>query len=115
MAVLDRHSSRVTIAGRYRERTFQPAENQPTKIPWPGSRTTRESATISSLSNDFDETRLRACQRIGEISRDPATNERARTDLHPSDGKQTKTQQLAEADISTSTAQRYEQLASHVA
>src|SRR5215471_15276365 len=44
-----------------------------------------------------------------EISRDVETAERKRTDLHPTDGKQTKAEQLAEAGIPTSTAQHYQQ------
>ena len=59
----------------------------------------------------FAEIRLRACQRIGVLSAELETNERARTDLHPSDGMQSKTDQLAKAGISTSTANRCEELA----
>ena len=53
---------------------------------------------------------MRASIRIGEISRELDKAERVRTDLHPSDGRQTKTEQLEAAGISTSTANRYEQL-----
>jgi hypothetical protein len=59
----------------------------------------------------MSEIRLRAIAQIGKISRELEKNERARTDLHPTSEKQTKAQQLAEAGISTSTANRYEQLA----
>ena len=52
----------------------------------------------------------RAEIRIGELSRELEKNERVRTDLHPTAGKQTKTEALADAGISTSTAHRYEEL-----
>ena len=48
--------------------------------------------------------------RIGELSRELETIERTRTDLHPASGKQTKTEALADAGLTTSTAHRYEQL-----
>ena len=51
-----------------------------------------------------------AVRRIGEISRELEKAERARTDLHPTAGKQTKAAALAEAGISTSAAHRYEEL-----
>src|SRR5215510_4800161 len=56
----------------------------------------------------FAEIKLRACVKIGEISRDleKAGNQYAL----PADGK-SKEQQLAEAGISTSAAHRYEELA----
>lgn len=57
------------------------------------------------------EIHLRACVRIGELSRELETAERSRTDLHPAARTQTKTAALAEAGISTSTAHEYEQLA----
>ncbi len=57
------------------------------------------------------EIRLRAKRRIGQISKKLETQERARTDLHPNDGTQTKTQTLKDAGISTSEAHRCEQLA----
>jgi hypothetical protein len=75
------------------------------------------SATGRSVRNDFEsqqrfaEIRLRACQRIGKISRDLEKLQGARTELLPTDGKKSKAETLAEAGISTSTAQRYEQLA----
>jgi hypothetical protein len=58
----------------------------------------------------FAEIRLRACIRIGELSRELETNERARTDLHPNDRNQTKEQTLKDAGIAVSTAHDYEQL-----
>jgi hypothetical protein len=60
----------------------------------------------------FAEIRLRACQRIGEISRDleKAQYNKGHGTVVPSDGKY-KAEVLAEAGISTSTAQRYEELA----
>src|SRR5882762_2106577 len=60
----------------------------------------------------FAEIRLRACQRIGEISRDLEKVETIGPSSVriPIDGKP-KSQVLAEAGISTSTAQRYEELA----
>ncbi|WP_424138629.1 hypothetical protein [Roseomonas chloroacetimidivorans] len=57
------------------------------------------------------EIKLRASIRIGELAREIETAERARTDLHPDAGTQTKTAILAEAGLSTSTAHRYEELA----
>ena len=59
------------------------------------------------------EIHLRACVRIGELSCGLETKERARTDLHPTSGKQSKRATLAAAGISTSTAHRYEQMANH--
>jgi hypothetical protein len=50
-------------------------------------------------------------QQGGEISRELETAERARTDLLPNGGKQTKAKALADAGISTSTANRFEELA----
>jgi hypothetical protein len=50
-------------------------------------------------------------KRIGETSLGLETAERSRTDLHPFDGMQTKTKALADAGITTSTANRYEQIA----
>ena len=52
--------------------------------------------------------------RIGELSRDLEPAERERDSLGrllPNDGKQGKAQTLADAGISTSTANRYEELA----
>jgi hypothetical protein len=63
----------------------------------------------------FAEIKLRACVKIGEISRELEKAQTIHTEWHgaeirlPSDGK-SKEQQLAEAGISTSTAQRYEEL-----
>jgi hypothetical protein len=60
----------------------------------------------------FAEIRLRACQRIGEISRDLEKGEKiggAGKFKVPSDGK-FKSETLAEAGISTSTAQRSSRL-----
>jgi hypothetical protein len=63
----------------------------------------------------FGEIRLRACVRIGEISRDldkVAGFKGNQYEVLPTDGKkQTKEEQLKEAGISTSTANRYEELA----
>lgn len=55
--------------------------------------------------------KLHARRRIGEISSGLETNERARTDLRPSGGKQSKSQTLTESGITTSTANRCEQMA----
>jgi hypothetical protein len=55
--------------------------------------------------------RRRACIRIGELSRDLETAQGARNELLPSDGKKSKSETLADAGISTSTASRYEELA----
>jgi hypothetical protein len=54
--------------------------------------------------------RRRVGQRTGEISRELETHERTRTDLADNGGRQTKTkeQTLADAGISTSTANRCE-------
>jgi hypothetical protein len=60
----------------------------------------------------FGEIRLRACIRIGELSRELEKAPPIRGDLLPIAGKKiTKEQALAKAGISTSTAQRYEELA----
>ena len=58
----------------------------------------------------FAEVRLRACIRIGEISRDLETAQGARTELHPNDRKKLKADTLEEAGIPISTANDYEQL-----
>jgi len=61
----------------------------------------------------FAQIKLRACQRIGEISRDLEKAEKIGGPGKfkvPTDGK-LKSEVLAEAGISTSTAQRYEELA----
>ena len=47
----------------------------------------------------MSEIRLRAIARIGQISRELEKNERARTDLHNTGVKQTKTEQLAAAGL----------------
>jgi iron(III) transport system substrate-binding protein len=57
------------------------------------------------------EIKARAMRRIGEMSREIETSERARTDLPTSAGVQTKTEVLAEAGLTPSTALRYEKLA----
>ena len=61
------------------------------------------------------EIHLRACVRIGELSRDIEAAERRRGEhgrLLPTDGNQvTKAQALAEAGLSTTAAARYEELA----
>jgi len=54
--------------------------------------------------------KLRAIRRIGEISKGLETAERQRTDLRPTGGQQTKTQTLKEAGLSTSAANRAEQI-----
>jgi len=62
----------------------------------------------------FPEIHLRAIRRIGELSRELEKAERQRDEhgrLLPNDGKQAKSETLAAAGISTSTAHRYEQLA----
>jgi hypothetical protein len=48
--------------------------------------------------------------RIDEISRELEKTQGARTELHPNDGQKSKAEQLASAGISTSTANRYEEL-----
>lgn len=53
----------------------------------------------------------RAVRRLGELSKALEKNERARTDLHPDAGKQTKTETLFAAGISTSAANRAELVA----
>lgn len=58
------------------------------------------------------EIQLRAKRRIGEISRELETHERARTDLRSSGETQTKSAVLKEAGIAKVTAHRYEQIAS---
>jgi hypothetical protein len=58
----------------------------------------------------FAEVRLRACIRIGEISRDLEVSEQSKGGRHPKDRNPTKTEQLAEAGIPISTANDYEQL-----
>jgi hypothetical protein len=65
---------------------------------------------FADLRERFAEIRLRACQQIGEISRDLETNKRARTDLRDSDDVQTKTEALSAVGISLRTAERYEEL-----
>jgi len=55
--------------------------------------------------------RLRACIRIGELNRDLETAQGIRNELLPNGEKKSKEQILADAGISTSTANRYEQLA----
>lgn len=57
------------------------------------------------------EIHLRACIRIGELSRELEVSDQARGGRRPTSGKPTKTEALAEAGISTSTAHRYEELA----
>lgn len=59
----------------------------------------------------FKEIYLRACIRIGEISRELETAQGDRTELHPASRKKSKTDALADAGISTSTAHDYEELA----
>jgi len=50
------------------------------------------------------EIKLRPSVRIGELVRELETNERARTDLRPTDGMQTKRGAIADAGLSKSTA-----------
>lgn len=66
----------------------------------------------SESQRRFGEIRLRACQRIGEISRDMEKGAgRPSKEILPTDGKNySKADQLADVGISTSTAQRYEEL-----
>ena len=60
----------------------------------------------------IDEIRLRAIRNIGELSRELEKAPPIRGDLLPVDGKKmTKEQRLADVGISTSAAQRYEELA----
>jgi len=54
--------------------------------------------------------RLRGCMRIDELSRELEKAEQASGRRHPTDGKPTKTQVLSEAGISTTSANRCEQL-----
>jgi ACT domain-containing protein len=49
--------------------------------------------------------------RIGELVRELDKAERARTDLHPDAGTQTKTHAIAEAGLSRTQAYRYQELA----
>jgi hypothetical protein len=67
----------------------------------------------AALQRWVAEIKLRAIVRIGEISAELETHERTRTDLHPINGKQTKTRVLEKAGISTSAAHRAERLAEH--
>jgi hypothetical protein len=55
---------------------------------------------------------LRACVKIGEISRELETARGERTDLEPSDNDvaKSKTDQLGKAGIGLRTAERYEEL-----
>jgi len=57
------------------------------------------------------EIRLRARRRVGELSAALETSERARTDLRPDLGTQTKTEALEAAGLSKSEAHRCEQIA----
>ncbi len=59
------------------------------------------------------EIKLRALRRMGELSKalEKAQGERTDIELHPSGGKKSKTDQLSEAGVSTSSAGRAEQLA----
>jgi N6-adenosine-specific RNA methylase IME4 len=61
------------------------------------------------LEADAWEIRKRAEDKLGELSAALDKAERARTDLRPVKGKQTKMQALKAAGISTSAANRYEQ------
>jgi hypothetical protein len=61
----------------------------------------RGSVTMPKASARFAEIRLRACQRIGQLSTELATAQGSRAELLPSDGKKSKEAQLAEAGIST--------------
>jgi N6-adenosine-specific RNA methylase IME4 len=61
------------------------------------------------LEADAWEIRKRAEDKLGELSAALDKAERARTDLHPAKGNQTKAQTLKAAGISTSAANRYEQ------
>src|SRR4030095_13081315 len=58
----------------------------------------------------MSEIRLRAMTRIGELSRELGKAEQSKGGRHPTSGKPTKTEQLLDAGISTSAAQRYEEL-----
>jgi hypothetical protein len=60
---------------------------------------------------DIEPAKRPASIKAGEISREPETAERARTDLLPNAGKQTKAKALADAGLSTSTANRLKELA----
>jgi hypothetical protein len=50
----------------------------------------------------------RACVRIGQLSKELETAEQSKGGRHPTSGKPTKTNALAEAGLTTSSAQRYE-------
>jgi hypothetical protein len=54
--------------------------------------------------------KLRACIKIGDLSRELETNERVRTDLRDTSDVQTKTETLEAAGINIRTAERYEEL-----
>lgn len=58
----------------------------------------------------MSEIRLRACIRIGELSRELETAQGATNELHPNDRKKSKAETLAAAGIPISTANDYEQL-----
>jgi hypothetical protein len=74
-------------------------------------RLTRRCATTFEAERQFAEIRLRAAIKIGELSRELEKAPPIRGDLLPTDGKKiTKEQTLAEAGISTTTANDYEQL-----
>ncbi len=62
----------------------------------------------SELNLWVSEIHLRACQKIAELSRKLPKAPQASGGRHPTSGKPTKTEALAEAGLSTSTAQRYE-------
>ncbi len=60
---------------------------------------------------NWNEWWLRSIRKFGQLSQELEKAQGTRTELHPNDGKKSKVEQLAEAGISTATAQRYEQLA----
>jgi len=65
---------------------------------------------VSILALVFQFDKLWAGRRIGELSRELEKAPQASGGRHPITGKPTKTEALTAAGISTSAAQRYEQL-----
>ncbi len=64
----------------------------------------------ADAQRQFAEIRLRACIRIGEISRELEKAQGARTELRDNGDVKLKTETLANAGINLRTAERYEEL-----
>jgi hypothetical protein len=88
-----------------RPRTGLGAHAGPDRSAFPGE---AGGTAFNSLSRRWKSRTSQRRQRggLGEISRELETAERARTDLLPNGGKQTKAKALADAGLSTSTASR---------